>query len=108
GQAALLALAALAVACLAGRRYAARGAAAALSLLAIGYALARRHYPAARTRVADAAVTLATATGAAVAWLVLTADAAAAAVRDGSAGRRVNGLARIAHRALAKRASRTI
>jgi hypothetical protein len=61
--------------------------------LATGYALARRHYPAARARVDAAAAPLATATGAAAAWLVLTADAAAAAVRDGSAARRVNDLA---------------
>jgi hypothetical protein len=40
----------------------------------------------------SSAATLATVTGAGVAWLVLTADAAAAAVRDGSAARRVNGL----------------
>jgi hypothetical protein len=91
GQAALLALAGLAVACLAGRRYAARGAALVVSLLSSGYALARRHYPAARSRVASAA-TLATATGAGVAWLLLAADAAVAAVRDGSAFPQVNGL----------------
>jgi hypothetical protein len=91
-RALLLALAGLAVACLAGRRYASRGAALSLSLLAAGYALARRHYPAARSRVASAAATLDTTTGAGVAWLVLTADTAAAAVRDGSAVGRVNAL----------------
>jgi hypothetical protein len=89
----LLAVAGLAVACLAGRRHAARGVALAVSLLVTGYALARRHYPAARARVASAAATLATATAAGLAWLVLTADATAAAVRDGSAARRVNALA---------------
>jgi hypothetical protein len=69
----LLALAGLAAACLFGRRYASRGVSLALSLLATGSALARRHYPAARARVASAAATLATAT-----------NTAAAAVRDGS------------------------
>jgi Mut7-C RNAse domain len=91
-QAALLALARLAGGCLAGRRYAARGAALSLSLLTSSYALARRHYPATRARVATSAAALATAGGAALARLVLSA-AAAAAVRDGSAARRVNGLA---------------
>jgi hypothetical protein len=43
--------------------------------------------------VASAAATLATAAGSGLAWLVLTADGAAAAVRDGSAARRVNALA---------------
>src|SRR5262245_52519777 len=78
----LLAGAGLAAGWLAGRRHAARGAALAVSLLAAGCALARRHYPAARTGVASAAAAVATTAGATLAWLVLTANAQAWAMHD--------------------------
>jgi hypothetical protein len=84
----LLALAGRAVACRSGHRHAARGLSLALSLLSGGYALVRRHYPAARS----AALTAATVGGERAAFAVALGLATAARLWGRADLDRVNGL----------------